>query len=147
MSMQIMSSGGTFSFRELLLPSDDISDWPAKLFFLELSLKKQKTKKKSIKWLTFRLFVCPLISMADLFDMTNNNLSFDKKKFMRFSTFGAHNLLTKIRKKVVKCLLFLFSFDEKKSRVIQLPLRAYLISFHNKKRSKNADFRQIVRLD
>ena len=46
MSMQIMSSGGTFSFLELLLPSDDISDWPAKLFFLELSLKKINEKNR-----------------------------------------------------------------------------------------------------
>ena len=86
--MQIMSSGGTFSFLELLLPSDDISDWPAKLFFLELSLKK-----KLVKWLTFSLFVCPPISMADLFDevilfdMTNNNLSFGKKKIHAFFNF------------------------------------------------------------
>ena len=35
LTMQIMTSGGTFSFLELLLPSDDISD--TTLFFLLLS--------------------------------------------------------------------------------------------------------------
>ena len=39
-----------------------------------------------------------------------------RKKFKRFSTFGAHKLPTKLRKKVVKCLHFLFNSDEKKNR-------------------------------
>ena len=39
-----------------------------------------------------------------------------RKKFKRFSTFGAHKLITKLRKKIVKCLHFLFNSDEKKNR-------------------------------
>ena len=38
LTMQIMTSGGTFSFRELLLPSEDISE--TRLFFLLLLIRR-----------------------------------------------------------------------------------------------------------
>ena len=93
MSMQIMSSGGTFSFRELLLPSDDISDWPAKLFFLELSLKKNQKNRINDWHLVYssaHLFPWQIFfkkSVVTLFDMSNNDLSFDKKKIHAFFNF------------------------------------------------------------
>ena len=97
MSMQIMSSGGTFSFLELLLPSDDISDWPAKLFFLELSLKK--INKKNPETMDIQVIHLPTLfsdrtfwrSHFSLLFLTWQTMTFllTGKKQMYSSSFGA----------------------------------------------------------
>jgi hypothetical protein len=86
-----------------------------------------------------------LFDEVTLFDMTNNNLSCDKKKNHAFLNFWRPQFAYKIKKKkVAKCLHFLFSFDEKKTKVARNSTSvARIFCFHNKKRSKNAAFRQI----